>query len=67
MSSNLPPGCRDSDIPGNRPEDEAFDRFLETDEYNAVADKSEEIVEATFREWYKKLRRESKCQQRWQV
>lgn len=25
--SNLPPGCRESDIPGNRPEDVVFDRW----------------------------------------
>ena len=29
MSSNLPPGCSESDIPGNRPEDIAFDTFVE--------------------------------------
>jgi len=28
--SDLPPGCNVSDIPGNRPEDEAWDRFFET-------------------------------------
>jgi len=26
---NLPPGCRLSDIPGNRPIDEAYDHWLE--------------------------------------
>lgn len=25
----LPPGCRISDIPGNRPVDEAYDRFMD--------------------------------------
>jgi len=28
---NLPPGCRECDIPGNRPEDEAWDKFWEDD------------------------------------
>ena len=27
--SNLPPGCSVTDIPGNRPEDEAFERWAE--------------------------------------
>ena len=26
---NLPPGCKDTDIPGNRPEDIAFEKFIE--------------------------------------
>ena len=30
MSSNLPPGVTESMIPGNRPEDEAWETFLET-------------------------------------
>ena len=29
MSSNLPPGVSVSDIPGNRPEDEAWERLIE--------------------------------------
>ena len=29
MSSNLPPGVRDCDLPGNRPEDEAWERVHE--------------------------------------
>ena len=28
-SSNLPPGCSVSDIPGNRPEDARWDRIME--------------------------------------
>ncbi len=28
-TSNLPPGVHESDIPGNRPEDEAYDRAFE--------------------------------------
>ena len=27
--SNLPPGCRESDLPGNRPEDVAWDKYLD--------------------------------------
>lgn len=26
---NLPPGCKVSDLPGNRPEDEAFEKALQ--------------------------------------
>ena len=29
MISNLPPGCSDRDIPGNRPEDVAFEEFAD--------------------------------------
>jgi uncharacterized protein YpiB (UPF0302 family) len=29
MASNLPPGCRESDIPGSRPEDVAWDKLVE--------------------------------------
>lgn len=29
MSSNLPPGVTESMIPGNRPEDEAWDRLID--------------------------------------
>ena len=36
--SNLPPGVRDSDIPGNRPEDIAADAF-----YEAIEDKCREF------------------------
>jgi len=28
---NLPPGCNVSDLPGNRPEDVAWERFWESD------------------------------------
>lgn len=31
MSDNLPPGCSVSDIPGNRPEDLAFDKFIDSE------------------------------------
>lgn len=27
---DLPPGCKVSDIPGNRPEDEAWDKMMDT-------------------------------------
>lgn len=30
-SSNLPPGVNESDIPGNRPQDEVFDNWIEGD------------------------------------
>ncbi len=36
--SNLPPGCRDSDIPGNRPQDTAAEAF-----YEALDDKCREL------------------------
>jgi hypothetical protein len=29
MASNLPPGCRESDIPGNRPEDIAHEKLVD--------------------------------------
>jgi hypothetical protein len=29
MASNLPPGCRESDIPGNRPEDIAYEKLVD--------------------------------------
>ena len=29
MSGNLPPGVMDSDIPGNRPEDEKWEKVLD--------------------------------------
>lgn len=29
--SNLPPGCSVSDIPGNRPEDEAWDKWFDSE------------------------------------
>ena len=29
MSSNLPPGVSVSDIPGNRPEDEAWEKLID--------------------------------------
>ena len=30
MASNLPPGCNESDIPGNRPEDAAWGNAWDT-------------------------------------
>lgn len=30
-NGNLPPGCKVTDIPGNRPEDVAFDKFLDNE------------------------------------
>ena len=34
---NMPPGTRVSDIPGNRPEDERADKFMESIEYLKAA------------------------------
>ena len=35
MQSNLPPGCSESDIPGNRPEDQAVDKAIEAKQCEA--------------------------------
>lgn len=50
MGWNLPPGCNESDLPGNRPEDEEWDYFIETfeDELDGLSD---EEVERKFQEW----------------
>mgnify|MGYP001573324142 FL=1 len=48
---DLPPGVRHSDIPGERPEDYAFDRFLDTEEYSAVADEGDDAIERAFAAW----------------
>ncbi len=37
MLSNLPPGCSDSDIPGNRPEDVALEDFHDKIDADCVA------------------------------
>jgi len=42
MASNLPPGCRESDIPGSRPEDEAWEKLL--DEFHATLGHDEAIL-----------------------
>lgn len=49
MSSNLPPGCRESDIPGNRPEDVEFESAMEKAEeilYNAKLTPDELVIAA---------------------
>lgn len=52
---NLPPGCSSSDIPGNRPEDIAWEEFLE-ERYPEIDD--EELsrrrpeIELEFETWY---------------
>lgn len=50
MGWNLPPGCNESDLPGNSPEDEEWDYFIETfeDELDGLSD---EEVERKFQEW----------------
>jgi len=35
MPSNLPPGCSDRDIPGNRPEDEMIEKAIEQEKCEA--------------------------------
>lgn len=60
MSSNLPPDIQDSDIPGNRPEDEAWERFVETDplslgpnnDYSDLTPAQQVRLENLFEEWY---------------
>lgn len=68
MGWNLPPGVSENDIPGNRPEDQAFDVFMDTEdcrEFDRVWGrklerklinnaKYEEELEKAFRQWYDK-------------
>ena len=56
---NLPPGCFESDLPGNRPEDAAFEAFLDTDAFAAVADSGEEAVEQAFLQWLRDVTAEN--------
>lgn len=44
MSSNLPPGVTESMIPGNRPEDEAWEKFLD--------DLNEKLGDTEPEAWY---------------
>jgi predicted SprT family Zn-dependent metalloprotease len=48
---NLPPGCNENDIPGNRPEDAAMDYFLDTysDDLEGLSD--DEVLKR-FDAWY---------------
>lgn len=57
MGWNLPPGCRESDIPGNRPKDIAFDKFLDNFEAE-LEGLTEEQIEAKFEAWYEAQDRE---------
>lgn len=51
---NLPPGCNESDIPGNRPEDLFIERYIE-DRLDSAEAKEEfmatAIFEEAFSEW----------------
>lgn len=45
MSSNFPPGCSANDIPGNRPEDEAWERVVDWFiEYSSETDLTPEEI-----------------------
>jgi hypothetical protein len=65
MASNLPPGCRESDIPGNRPEDIAHEKLVEeietvlkpltyqaTDEFDRVTEDVVKLYNRAFEEGY---------------
>ena len=43
MGSNLPPGVRDCDIPGNRPEDAEWERVHEGIDADAVAERMSDM------------------------
>jgi hypothetical protein len=47
---NLPPGCFESDLPGNSPEDEARDRFIENMVAQLDDDELDELDSIEF-EW----------------
>lgn len=53
MASNLPPGVTDSMIPGNRPEDEAWETFHE--EIDVDCDIHSLTVEEAYTAWEKGL------------
>lgn len=46
---NLPPGCRDSDLPGNGPEGAAWDEFVDSDAFPDTDDEDE--IEEAFQRW----------------
>lgn len=54
MVSNLPPGCRPSDLPGERPEDEAFDYFFELYE-EELATLTDAQIEEKFQRWWREV------------
>ncbi len=49
---NLPVGVYESDLPGNRAEDVAWDQWLDTEECAALDGESDETLERAFRAWY---------------
>lgn len=50
MSSNLPPGVSESDLPGCSPMDEMFDRFLDSKDCPNTDDM--DVIEEAFKSWY---------------
>jgi hypothetical protein len=65
MASNLPPGCRESDIPGNRPEDIAHEKLVDeiesalkpltyqsSDEFERVTNDIVKLYNRAFEEGY---------------
>jgi hypothetical protein len=55
---NLPPGCNDYDLPGNRPEDEAWEYWLETygedlDTEGMTEQEAEDHLNREFQKWQK--------------
>ena len=56
---NLPPGCFERDLPGNRPEDEAFEAFMDTGAFGAVAGSGEEAIELAFLQWLRDVTAEN--------
>lgn len=49
MPSNLPPGCRVSDLPGNRPDDAAYDQFIEElEDSGRIAGMSAQAIDEEF-------------------
>ena len=53
-SGNLPSGCKDSDIPGNSPEDEAYEKFVENNEDEII----DNFIEANLDEFKALIREE---------
>jgi hypothetical protein len=55
---NLPPGCYERDLPGNTPEDEAFDAFLDSEECERLgSDATDEQLSAAYDQWKRSQRR----------
>ncbi len=49
---NLPPGCFEHHLPGNTPEDVAFDAWLDTEEAAALEGEDDDVIERAFQAWY---------------